>query len=372
MGLISHGSSENVLRSANIAFLAGAGVGLLFSYWRIILPQGLPELFALATVMGTIALILFALWSLFIWKYEEGDTRVNLLLRMLLRIGSSAALSLFLFLIAANFEYSNHLYLAGKTSKPPFWYTLVYIGDGLLITASLLTLLDAFVFERLHASWLYDRFFFPFLFTFTVLNGPAPFDSTTKLTILGSFSVSVFVLTRHTVQSILIYLLRPRNFLDFKLSTVQGTSMNPTIFEGDVVLISKKVPEELKPGMVLDVRIPARYMSRAGNFVHRLVWTDGRTIQTNGDNLRHLDPKIPMRNVEGIALAVLRWDGKSFGVEPLVDEPIDVPPQAFQVADELVRLYQSVKSKLRFLGLYLPLLIVALFSLPLIALLGAP
>ncbi|ASJ01261.1 stage II sporulation protein M [Thermococcus gorgonarius] len=356
--LYTNGLSAGVITSLT---LSGRG--------NVVLPHGILELFALAISTGTSALVFSTLWISFVWKYEDRDTYIGLLMRLLLRIGVSFALSVFMILIAANVEYSNILFLLGKVAKPSAWYAWVYVGDGLLLIASLLTLIDAFLFERLYAPSLFDRFFFPFLFMFSILNAPAPLDRMAKLMIFGSLMTSIYVLSRQIVESVVTYLLRPRPVpgSDFILTLVQGTSMNPTIFEGDVVVISRKVPGKLEPGMILDVRIPLRYMSRARNFIHRLVWTDGRAIQTKGDNLRHLDPKMPVRNVEGVAVAVLRESNGGFQVEPLVDDP-KIPREVVKIAGDMIRRHRAFRTRTRLVGIYLPLFVTGVVSIVLLAL----
>ncbi len=371
---IALGGFTGMFLTLKVLYTNGLSIGIITSLalsgrGNVVLPHGILELFALAISTGTSALVFSTLWISFVWKYEDRDTYIDLLIRLLLRIGVSFALSLFMIFIAANVEYSNILFLLGKVAKPPAWYSLVYVGDALLLLASFLTLIDAFLFERLYAPSLFNRFFFPFLFMFSILNAPVSLDRMTKLEIFGSLMVSIYILSKQIVESVVTYLLRPRPIpgSDFILSLVQGTSMNPTIFEGDIVVISRKVPGKLEPGMILDVRIPLRYMSRAKNFIHRLVWTDGTVIQTKGDNLKHLDPKIPIRNVEGVAVAVLRGSDEGLQVEPLVDDA-KIPREVAKVAEDMVRSYRAFRTRAGLVGIYIPLLVTGVVSILLLAL----
>ena len=93
------------------------------------------------------------------------------------------------------------------------------------------------------------------------------------------------------------------------LAVVEGTSMEPTLQTGDVVVVIRRVgPEELSVGDIVVYR-------RGGSLViHRVVSIGPSGLVTKGDNNWAPDPPVPYEAVAGKVLSV---GGATFRV-PLV------------------------------------------------------
>jgi len=90
---------------------------------------------------------------------------------------------------------------------------------------------------------------------------------------------------------------------------VASGSMSPRLVEGDRIVVEKVSPRALTPGDVVVFRSEA-----AGIVVHRLVWRNnplGRPthIFTRGDALDRLDRSVPVGNVLGRVVGVMKGGG---------------------------------------------------------------
>lgn len=237
-------------------------------------------------------------------------------------------------------------------------HRFLVLSTALLLYPIFLTVIEAVFLDHVYPFDLWNRFFFPFLFAFVSLNSQEGTNNVIEADV--TLFLALLFLVRHTLIFMMKLLLRPIQAGEYKLSLVHGKSMEPTILNGDVVVISPEV-HDLNPGNVVEVRVPARYASKARNIVHRLVWTNGRMIQTKGDNNYHLDPKIPVENVEGIAVAVLREYGDNIHVETFSDD--FCPTRDILVkAKKLSYRYGRINSISRLLGVYLPPLVSVLLT----------
>ncbi len=237
-------------------------------------------------------------------------------------------------------------------------HRFLVLSTALLLCPIFLTVLEAVFLDHVYPFDLWNRFFFPFFFAFVSLNSP---EGTNNVVEVGvTLFLALLFLVRHTLIFMIKLLLRPIQAGEYKLSLVHGRSMEPTILNGDIIVISPEV-HGLNPGNVVDVRVPARYASKARNIVHRLVWTNGRMIQTKGDNNCHLDPKIPVENVEGVVVAVLRAYEDNIHVETFSDD--FYPTKDILVkAKRLSSRYGRINSISRLLGIYLPTLVSLLLT----------
>jgi signal peptidase I len=72
-----------------------------------------------------------------------------------------------------------------------------------------------------------------------------------------------------------------------------GTSMLPTIWPGDILLIQSTFPDELAPGDVVLVK------GEKSILIHRLVKSNGPDWITRGDAMTHNDPAVAPADVLG-------------------------------------------------------------------------
>ncbi len=237
-------------------------------------------------------------------------------------------------------------------------YRFLMLSTALLLCPVFITLFEAILLDHVYVLDLWNRFFFPFLFAFVSLNSPKGTDNVVALGI--TLFLALFFLVRHALILVIKLLLRPIQAGKYRLSLVQGRSMEPTILSGDVIVVSPEV-HDINLGHILDVKVPLKYSSKARNIVHRLVWTDGKRIQTKGDNNAHLDPKIPLKNVEGIVAAVLRTDGENIHGEAFLED-FRLTEDVLVKAKRLFSRYKDINSISRLLGMYIPLLVSASLS----------
>ncbi len=244
-------------------------------------------------------------------------------------------------------------------------HRFLMLSTALLLCPVFITVFEAILLDHVYVLDLWNRFFFPFLFAFVSLNSPKGTDNVVNLWI--TLFLALFFLVRHTLILVIKLLLRPIQADKYRLSLVQGRSMEPTILSEDVIVVSPEV-HDINPGRILDVKVPMRYSSKARNIVHRLVWTDGEVIQTRGDNNDHLDPKMPLENVEGMVVAVLRGNGKNIEVEAFL-EGFHPPEEVLAGARRILLKYSRVKSLSKPLGIYIPLTVSLIITVSVMGLL---
>jgi len=85
---------------------------------------------------------------------------------------------------------------------------------------------------------------------------------------------------------------------DVYCSKMQGSSMNPSIFEGNVVCFKKYVNQELKQGNIID------YSTSGMEKVHRIIGLQEDLLIVKGDNT-YVQEKINYSDIKGILVATI-------------------------------------------------------------------
>lgn len=91
---------------------------------------------------------------------------------------------------------------------------------------------------------------------------------------------------------------------------VQGTSMQPFLFNGRDTVVLKK-PEKIKKGDIVVFRYHGNYV------LHRVIKTDGEKFTALGDNLSFPEKDVPVSDIVSKVTAVNR-DGKELTPSSLV------------------------------------------------------
>jgi len=91
---------------------------------------------------------------------------------------------------------------------------------------------------------------------------------------------------------------------EYPLAVVEGNSMNPTYFDGDLLIIRGVPPETIAVGTVIVFHSPNEYDRFIVHRVKETIELNGQTsFVTKGDNNWTVDPwRVPEQNVVGIVL----------------------------------------------------------------------
>jgi hypothetical protein len=89
---------------------------------------------------------------------------------------------------------------------------------------------------------------------------------------------------------------------------VMGTSMLPSIWPGDTVIVDRRVACKVKPGEI------ALFTREDRLFAHRVVENRGSTLITRGDSHSKNDPPVAEHALLGVVTAIERG-GKQFQPE---------------------------------------------------------